>query len=56
MIKAIFDEDQRKIASNHKGMSISDIRRLAAEVKRFKLQVIIIASRRRRRRAFVTGS
>lgn len=42
MIKAIFDDDQRKIGSRHQGLIISDIRRLAAEVKRLKLQLMII--------------
>jgi redox-sensing transcriptional repressor len=43
MIKAIFDDDQRKIGSNHKGMIISDIRDLASEIKKKKIQIVILA-------------
>jgi redox-sensing transcriptional repressor len=43
MIRALFDNDQRKIGSNHKGIVISDIRDLAAEVRKRKLSIIIIA-------------
>jgi len=43
MIKAIFDNDQRKIGSNHKGMVISDISDLPAAVQKQKLQIAIIA-------------
>jgi len=42
-IKAIFDNDQRKIGSNHKGIVISDIKDLAAEVKKRKIEIVVIA-------------
>lgn len=42
-IKAIFDNDQRKIGSNHKGIIISDIKDLATEIKKKKLEIVIVA-------------
>ncbi|MEW5875527.1 MAG: redox-sensing transcriptional repressor Rex [Candidatus Zixiibacteriota bacterium] len=42
-IKAIFDNDQRKIGSNHKGIIISDINDLAAEIKKKKLEIVVLA-------------
>jgi redox-sensing transcriptional repressor len=42
-IRAIFDNDQRKIGSNHKGIIISDVNDLATEVKRHKLEIVVIA-------------
>jgi len=43
LIKAIFDNDQRKIGSNHKGIVISDMNDMTAEVKKKKLEMIVIA-------------
>ncbi|GAB4326877.1 MAG: redox-sensing transcriptional repressor Rex [Candidatus Zixiibacteriota bacterium] len=43
IIKAIFDNDQRKIGSNHKGIVISDIKDLATEVKKRKIEIVVIA-------------
>jgi len=43
IIKAIFDNDQRKIGSNHKGITISDMGDIGAEVKKKKLEMIVIA-------------
>lgn len=43
VINAIFDNDQRKIGSNHKGIVISDIKDLAAEVKKRDIQIVVIA-------------
>ena len=42
-IKAIYDNDQRKIGSNHKGIIISDINDLASEIKKKKLEMVVIA-------------
>jgi redox-sensing transcriptional repressor len=42
-IKTIFDNDQRKIGSNHKGIIIVDIKDLASEIKKRKLEIVIIA-------------
>lgn len=42
-IRALFDNDQRKIGSNHKGVIIADVKDLAAEIKKRKLSMIIIA-------------
>ena len=43
VIKAIYDNDQRKIGSNHKGIIISDINDLATEIKKKKLEMVVIA-------------
>jgi redox-sensing transcriptional repressor len=43
LIKALFDNDQRKIGSNHKGVTIADIRDLGAEIKKQRLAIVIIA-------------
>ncbi|MEW5702266.1 MAG: redox-sensing transcriptional repressor Rex [Candidatus Zixiibacteriota bacterium] len=43
IIRALFDNDQRKIGSNHKGIVIADIRDLASEVRKRKLSIMIIA-------------
>jgi redox-sensing transcriptional repressor len=42
-IRAIFDNDQRKIGSNHKGIIISDVNDLVSEVKKHKLEIVVIA-------------
>jgi redox-sensing transcriptional repressor len=42
-IVKIFDNDQRKIGSNHKGILVSDIRNLQKEIEEDKLEMIILA-------------
>ncbi len=42
-IRALFDNDQRKIGSNHKGVVIADVKELATEIKKRKLSMVIIA-------------
>ena len=42
-IVKLFDNDQRKIGSNHKGIIISDINDLASEIKKKKLEMVVIA-------------
>ena len=41
-IVKLFDNDQRKIGSNHKGIKISDIRNLASELRESKIEIVII--------------
>jgi redox-sensing transcriptional repressor len=42
-IRALFDNDQRKIGSNHKGVIIADVKDLGAEIRKRKLSMIILA-------------
>jgi redox-sensing transcriptional repressor len=42
-IVKLFDNDQRKIGSNHKGLIVSDIRNLEAELKEAKIEMVVIA-------------
>ncbi len=42
-IKAIFDNDQRKIGSNHKGIVVSDVKNLREESKANQIDLAIIA-------------
>lgn len=42
-IKIIFDNDQRKIGSNHKGIVVSDIRNLEADLKANNIEIVVIA-------------
>ena len=42
-INLIFDNDQRKIGSNHKGIVVSDIRNLEKELRDNKVEIVIIA-------------
>ncbi len=42
-IKLIFDNDQRKIGSNHKGIMVSDIKNLAKELRDNNIEIVIIA-------------
>ena len=42
-IVKLFDNDQRKIGSNHKGMIVSDIRDLERELVEAKIEVVVIA-------------
>lgn len=42
-IKAIFDNDQRKIGSNHKGIMVSDVKNLREELKANQIDLAIIA-------------
>jgi redox-sensing transcriptional repressor len=39
----LFDNDQRKIGSNHKGIEVSDARNLEPELKEAKIEVVIVA-------------
>jgi redox-sensing transcriptional repressor len=42
-IKLVFDNDQRKIGSNHKGIIVSDVRDLRKMVGSEKIDIVIIA-------------
>lgn len=42
-IKMIFDNDQRKIGSNHKGIIVSDIKNLEKDLKANNIEIVIIA-------------
>ncbi len=42
-IVKIFDNDQRKIGSNHKGIIVSDIRNLEKELKEDNIEMVVIA-------------
>jgi len=42
-IKVIFDNDQRKIGSNHKGIIVSDIKNLEEDLKKHKIDIVVIA-------------
>jgi redox-sensing transcriptional repressor len=42
-IVKLFDNDQRKIGSNHKGIVVSDIRNLQLELADSKIEVVVVA-------------
>ena len=42
-IKLLFDNDQRKINKNHKGIQVFDIKDLAGKLKEHKIDMVIIA-------------
>jgi redox-sensing transcriptional repressor len=42
-ISVIFDNDQRKIGSNHKGIIVSDIKNLEQDLKNNNIKIVIIA-------------
>jgi redox-sensing transcriptional repressor len=42
-IVKLFDNDQRKIGSNHKGIVVSDIRNLEAELRELKIEMVVLA-------------
>ncbi len=42
-IVKLFDNDQRKIGSNHKGLIVSDIRNLESELKEAKIEMVVVA-------------
>ncbi len=42
-IVKLFDNDQRKIGSNHKGIVVSDVRALEQELRDAKIEVVIVA-------------
>lgn len=42
-IKLLFDSDQRKIGSNHKGIIVHDMRDLERELKSKKVDIVVIA-------------
>jgi redox-sensing transcriptional repressor len=42
-IKLLFDNDQRKIDKNHKGISVSDVRTMGRKLKENKIEMVILA-------------
>jgi redox-sensing transcriptional repressor len=42
-IKLLFDNDQRKINKNHKGLLVSDVKDLEEKLKKNKIEIVIIA-------------
>ncbi|MFH1893949.1 MAG: redox-sensing transcriptional repressor Rex [Candidatus Zixiibacteriota bacterium] len=42
-IKKLFDNDQRKIGSNHKGIIVSDIKNIFEELSNSDIEIVIIA-------------
>ncbi len=42
-IVKLFDNDQRKIGSNHKGLPVSDVRNLHTELSELKIEMVILA-------------
>ncbi len=42
-IVKLFDNDQRKIGSNHKGIIVSDVKNLVKELQEAKIEVVIVA-------------
>jgi redox-sensing transcriptional repressor len=42
-IKLLFDNDQRKINKNHKGIQVFDVKNLAGKLKEHKIDIVIIA-------------
>jgi redox-sensing transcriptional repressor len=42
-IVKLFDNDQRKIGSNHKGIVVSDIRNLETELRELKIEMVVLA-------------
>ncbi len=42
-IVKLFDNDQRKIGSNHKGIVVSDVENLQSELKEAKIEIVVLA-------------
>jgi len=42
-IRMIFDNDQRKIGSNHQGIMVSDVKNISQELKLNNIEIVIIA-------------
>jgi redox-sensing transcriptional repressor len=42
-IVKLFDNDQRKIGSNHKGIVVSDVENLQSELKEAKIEMVVLA-------------
>jgi len=42
-IVKLFDNDQRKIGSNHKGIVVSDVKNLQSELKEAKIEIVVLA-------------
>jgi redox-sensing transcriptional repressor len=42
-IKLLFDNDQRKIDKNHKGIPVSDVRTMGRKLKENKIEMVILA-------------
>lgn len=43
VIRKVFDNDQRKIGSNHKGIVVSDVADLEADLKQSEIEIVVIA-------------
>ncbi len=42
-IKIIFDNDQRKIGSNHKGILVADVKNLEPRLKEHNIEIVVVA-------------
>jgi redox-sensing transcriptional repressor len=42
-VKLVFDNDQRKIGSKHKGMVVSDIRNMKAKLQEEQIELVVLA-------------
>jgi redox-sensing transcriptional repressor len=42
-IVQLFDNDQRKVGSNHKGITVSDIKNLEEELKQQTIEIVVLA-------------
>lgn len=42
-IAQLFDNDQRKVGSNHKGITVSDIKNLEEELKQNGIEIVVLA-------------
>jgi redox-sensing transcriptional repressor len=42
-IVKLFDNDQRKIGSNHKGIVVTDVKNLQSELKEAKIEMVVLA-------------
>lgn len=42
-IKIIFDNDQRKIGSNHKGILVADVKNLESKLKEHDIEIVVVA-------------
>ena len=42
-IVKLFDNDQRKIGSNHKGIVVSDVENLQSELKEARIEIVVLA-------------
>lgn len=44
IIKLVFDNDQRKIGSNHKGLIVSDVREMPRLLREHHIEIVILAA------------